>query len=411
MAIDRYWRNVGSVLTGAVVAQIIPIVGTLVIARQYAPAEFGIFAAWLGIVYFIGVLLTGRFETAFAIVPDGEPRRIAVITTVVTATLAAFVAAVVCSFIFRHQPSIAERQPTELVILLIPAALAVALAQIWQSWAAAEGNYRKLSYMRIAQAASITLGQITAGFISPSAATLAIAHIVGVMVGIALSAYIIPPGRFPRKQALKSMLNFWSQHRRFPIFSLPADGIKAAAAQLPVILIAARFGSEIAGLLALTMRTLGVPIGLLGRSVLDVFKRQAAATYLEQGECRTDYMRTFRVLAIASIGFSVVLASISESFFAMAFGENWVGAGTIALWLLPLFALRFIASPLSYMVYIAGKQHVDLIWQATLLAVTFAALNIPLRYDVALQAYSAGYSLLYIVYLVMSYRFSLGVSR
>jgi hypothetical protein len=63
------------------------------------------------------------------------------------------------------------------------------------------------------------------------------------------------------------------------------------------------------------------------------------------------------------------------------------------------------------MVYIAGKQHVDLVWQIALLAMTIAALNIPYGHDIALQVYSAGYSFLYVVYLAMSYRFSLGNRR
>jgi len=99
---------------------------------------------------------------------------------------------------------------------------------------------------------------------------------------------------------------------------------------------------------------------------------------------------------------------VSEWLFAFAFGEVWRGAGTIAVWLLPLFALRFIASPLSYMVYIAGKQHIDLLWQIVLLGVVLAALSIPSNHALALQAYSGGYSILYVIYLWMSYRFSRG---
>jgi O-antigen/teichoic acid export membrane protein len=411
MALDRYWRNVGTVLTGTVIAQIIPIVGALVIARQYSPAEFGVFAAWLGVVLFLGVLITGRFETALAIVPDGEPRRLAMLATLVTAAMAACIAAVFGGLILQLMPTIANRLPPTLVILLVPTALAVASAQAWQSWAAAEGKYRHLSLMRIAQAAAITIGQITVGVFSPSANALALTHLGGVIAGLALLACLIRPGFFPKYETKRTVLNFWSQYRRFPMFSLPADAINTGAAQLPILLVAGRFGADIAGLLAMTMRILGAPIGLLGKSVLDVFKRHAATSYRERGECRADYVRTFRVLAIASVAFCVVMASVSEPFFALAFGENWRGAGTIAVWLLPLFALRFIASPLSYMVYIAGKQHVDLAWQVALLAMTIAALNIPHEHDIALQAYSAGYSLLYIVYLAMSYRFSLGNRR
>jgi len=411
MAFDRYWRNVGSVLTGTVLAQIIPVAGSLVIARQYAPTEFGVFSAWLGIALLLGVVLTGRFETALAIVPDGEPRRLAVLSTLATTALAACVAAVVCGISVQLVPVIADHLSPSMVILLIPTALAIASAQTWQSWAAAEGRYRQLSAMRIAQAAAVTAGQIAIGALNTSATALALAHAAGVIAGLALSIYLMPPGLFPRNQASQTVLNFWRQHHRFPTLSLPADAINTAAAQLPVLLVAGRFGADMAGLLAMTMRILGAPIGLLGKSVLDVFKRHAATSYRERGECRADYVRTFRVLAIASLGFCVVMASVSEPFFALAFGENWRGAGTIAVWLLPLFALRFMASPLSYIVYIAGKQHVDLVWQVALLAMTIATLNIPHSPDIALQAYSAGYSLLYIVYLAMSYRFSLGNRR
>lgn len=408
---DRFWNHVGTVLTGAIVAQSIPLAGAVIIARQYAPAEFGLFSVWLGVVVLLSVVLTVRFETALAIIPDGDLRRLAVLSTVTTAGLAATVVAAIFGISLQFARAIEIGLTPAMLASLIPTALAIASAQTWQSWAAAEGRYRQLSAMRIAQAAAVTASQIAIGTLNPSATALALAHAAGVSAGLALSIYLMPPGVFPRNQARQTILAFWRQHHRFPTLSLPADAINAAAAQLPVLLVASRFGADIAGLLAMTMRILGAPIGLLGKSVLDVFKRHAATSYRERGECRADYVRTFRVLAIASLGFCVVMASVSEPFFALAFGENWRGAGTIAVWLLPLFALRFMASPLSYMVYIAGKQHVDLVWQVALLAMTIAALNIPYGHDIALQAYSAGYSLLYIVYLAMSYRFSLGNRR
>jgi len=93
----------------------------------------------------------------------------------------------------------------------------------------------------------------------------------------------------------------------------------------------------------------------------------------------------------------------------LAFGERWRQAGIIAVWLMPMFALRFVASPLSYVFYVAGKQHIDLMWQVALLLVTVATLYFPANYAHAIQAYSAGYALLYVIYLALSWRFSKGV--
>ena len=408
MAFDRYWRNVGSVLTGTMLAQMIPVAGSLVIARQYAPSDFGVFSAWLGMVLFLAVVLTGRFETALAIEDDGEPRRLAFVSTLATACLVAGAAVTILGVGTAVAPGMTGSFPAILIVASVPTALAIATAQTWQSWAAAEGRYRQLSLMRFAQAGAVTLIQIAVGAFQASAGALAIAHLLGVIVGLAVSARLMPVGVFPDGQSLATIRSFWYRHRRFPLIALPAGAINTAAVQLPVLIVASRFGAEIAGLLAMTMRILGAPIGLLGKSVLDVFKRHAAASFRERGECRSEYLRTFKVLALGSLAFCVVMSIASESLFALAFGEAWRGAGTIAVWLLPLFAFRFIASPLSYMTYIAGKQHVDLVWQFALLGMTLASLYIPSDYQLALQAYSAGYSMLYVAYLVMSYHFSLG---
>ena len=406
---SSYWKSVSTVLTGTALAQVIPIVGSLVIARLYAPAEFGVFAAWLGGVLLLAVMVTGRFETALAIEPDGEPRRLAAISTLMTAVIGSCVALILLASAMLIAPTVFANLPTALIVSLVPAGFAIAAANIWQSWAAAEGQYRYLSMMRIVQAGAVTLIQIIVSIFGPSAVMLATAHILGVCVGLVLSAYVMPIGRFPVGQIRATVRRFWHQQRRFPIFSLPADAINTAAAQLPILIVASRFGAETAGLLAMTIRILGAPIGLLGKSVLDVFKRHAATSFRERGECRSEYLRTFKALAISSLVFCIVMVFLSETFFALAFGEKWRAAGTIAVWLLPLFALRFIASPLSYMVYIAGKQHIDLFWQISLLVITVLSLCVPHSHELALQAYSAGYSMLYVIYLVMSYRFSLGV--
>ncbi|RFQ15133.1 translocase [Pseudomonas sp. ATCC 13867] len=224
-----------------------------------------------------------------------------------------------------------------------------------------------------------------------------------------MAIYIIPLSNLPKKSELLAYtINFWKKYRRFPIFSLPASFINTAAIQLPVLIVAGRFGSDIAGLLAMTIKVLGAPIGLLGKSVLDVFVRHAASSYRERGECREEYIKTFYALTLGSLAFCFIMALSGENLFILAFGQEWSHAGKIAVWLLPMFALRFIASPLSYMVYIADKQHLDLIWQIGLLGVTLACLAWISEYKLALQAYSISYAALYLIYLAMSYRFSQG---
>jgi O-antigen/teichoic acid export membrane protein len=407
---SRFWRQVGAVLSGTALAQLIPLLGSLAIARLYIPAEFGLFAAWIGAASLAAVAATGRYEVALALEADGAPRRIAARATLVAVLVAglplgggvAFLAAV----------GGLAGVPAALALWFVPAALVIAACQTWLTWAAAEGRLRELSSLRILQALLVTSAQVGAGMFWPSAASLAIAHTLGAALTLLAASWVLPLWGGTRagvdESGLSGMRSFWSRRRRFPLLSLPADGINTAAAQLPVLVIGARFGAEVAGHLALTMRVLAVPVALLGSAVLDVFRRRSAQSWREHGHCRDVFQQTFTVLAAGSTLGSIVLALCAEPLFTLAFGPQWRAAGTMALWLLPLFALRFVASPLSYLFYVAEKQHVDLAWQTVLLAMTVATLWLPSGHAAALQAYSLGYCAMYVVYLLLSYRFSRG---
>ncbi|MGI2026446.1 lipopolysaccharide biosynthesis protein [Endozoicomonas acroporae] len=405
----NYWKSVASVLTGTVIAQVIPVVGSLVIARLFAPSDFGVFSAWLGVAMLVGVLLTCRFDMALAIEEDGEPRQRAVWAVIIAVMIITTIVTICLLAVYLWLPHLLSNYSTDLIMTLIPMALLFAASNLWQLWAAAEGEYYKLNYMRIVQAALVTLFQIAAGMLLNSAVALAISQLLGVLFAFVFSVWLMPLGKPKFRNFKAKIFAFWFRHRNFPMFSLPADFISTAAAQLPVLIVASRFGADNAGLLAMTMKVLGAPIGLLGKSVLDVFRRHAAQSYRNRGECKEEYLRTLKVLTLGSAVFCLFMMFASEPLFVIGFGEEWTGAGTIAVWLLPLFALRFIASPLSYMVYIAEKQHLDLLWQCSLLSMTLFTLGLLFNFEKALLVYSFGYSALYLAYLAMSYRFSLGV--
>lgn len=404
----NYWKSVASVLTGSAMAQAIPILGSVIIARQFSPSEYGLFSAWLGAVLLLAVLIPCRFEMGLAISEDGEPRRLDVISILMTAVLVSCVVGVFCVIALILLPKVGAKFPTLLIALAPPTAFAIAVVNVWQAWAAAEGLYRRLSMIRVVQAAAITLIQIATGLFHPSASSLALAHLAGVALSILFSLHLLPLGRLAIGGSTRSLIEFWVRWRQFPMFSLPAGLINTAAAQLPIVIVASRFGADIAGLLALAIKVMGAPSGLLGRSVLDVFKRHASIAFKERGECRREYLKTLYVLAVVAFCGSILLALFSEALFSLAFGENWADAGNIAVWLLPLFAMRFIASPLSYMTYIVGKQHVDLAWQVCLFCLALTSLYLFNSYSEALKAYSLVCAVLYVIYLWMSYEFSSG---
>lgn len=406
---NRFWKQVSSVFFGALAAQLIPIIGSLFIARIFSPDDFGRFSTWLAIVTIVSVVVTFRLEAVLAITEDGMPRVKAVFATFVVSILMAILF-FFCMIIGANFLKVGYSSPgsSTLLLTVVPAALLLALNQIWQTWAAAEGLYGKLNTMRLVQAATLVLVQVGAGLKYPNAVSLVVGLVVASGVAFGWSVMMMPQfihGQFFRLIEFK---DFLSRYRNFPLYALPADSINTAVGQLPILVISYRFGHEAAGYLALTMRVLGAPIGLVGKAVLDVFKRHAVQSIQKTGNCRDLYVDTLAMLVVAALTMIVGTLFLAEDIFLYAFGFEWISSGHIAILLLPMFALRMIASPLSYMAYLVERQRIDLLWQSGLLLVTVATLYAFNSFEFTLIGYSVGYAFMYLVYIGISYQLSKG---
>jgi len=405
-----FLRLVGRVLLGMVTAQGIALLGSLLVARIYIPSQFGLYSTWQATVMMVALAITGRYEAAIVVVPGGACRRQAILSSLTLVgcmgVLLLLLAGLMLPFISLPSSIMGQH-----VLLAITASVLAASIQIFQSWATAEAQYDELSYFRIAQATGIVVAQVAGGLVSPTAPSLMTGFILGQMIGLAwaLRAYRLSDLRaWCRSMRWVRIAAFYRRHYRFPVYSLPADLMNLTAWQIPLFVISSRFGLEAAGLYAMALRILGGPISLLSAAVLDVFKKSAASSYREVGSCRAEYIRTLMILLPIGGAFWIAVQLFSEFFFGFAFGAEWMRAGTVAIWLAPMFALKFAASPLGFVLYIAGCQLVDLLWQVSLLVATSVALTVPTSFESAVRTYALGYAGLYVVYLMLSYHFSRG---
>lgn len=406
---SAYWKHVSSVFSGTLLAQSIPIIGSLVITRIFSPEGFGEFSTWLALVSFVSVIVTLRLENTLPIVTDGDARNEAVFIILVT-TLLVTTLFTACLFASCFLFEIGGFLPKETALLLFapPAIVFVALNQVWQTWAAVNGSYKKLNTMRVVQALTTVLIQIIAGLEYPSAFSLVFGFALASAISFVV-AFRMMPRLVDRKFCKKVQFSdFFKKFKKFYLYALPADAINTAVSQLPLLVVFQRFGSETAGYLALTIRVLGAPVGLVGKAVLDVFKRHAVESIREIGNCRELYLKTFTVLVMASGLMVVCTVFLAEDIFNLAFGVEWAKSGQMAIWLLPMFALGLIASPLSYISYLVGKPHIDFMWQISLLVTVVITLYSFSSYKSTLIGYGVGYALMYFWYIFISYRFSCG---
>lgn len=407
-----FFSRIMRVLLGTLGAQLITIGVMLLLVRLYTPGEIGAFSVWLSAATIIAVLLTGRYELAlFSTDQRDELHAVIKLVLVLVVLLSVVVAGVLLVI-----PYLTSRLPAEIShywLALVVVAAGLGINKLLLALLTYQQAFNRLGLARISLAACIAVAQVGAAYVLQGERGLIYGQMLGVVLATVLAALWVGrpllTGSLGASSAKVSLVA--RSYSNFPKYSLPADLINTVSSQLPIILLASKFGGEIAGWFALTLRMMGAPISLLAASVLDVFKEQAAREYRETGNCRALFLSTFKVLALLALPPFIIVGFFAEPAFGLIFGEAWTESGRYAVLLIPLFYMRFVVSPLSYTIYIAQRQNLDLLWQLVLLAMTVACFMLPATVESVLSYYAAGYAFMYFIYFWMSFHCAKGEAK
>jgi O-antigen/teichoic acid export membrane protein len=162
------------------------------------------------------------------------------------------------------------------------------------------------------------------------------------------------------------------------------------------------------GFYSLVNRVLGMPISLIGSSIGQVFYKQATVEKRATGKVIKSFKSTFKkLLLISIIPFGALFFTI-ENLFVLVFGENWTIAGEYAKALTPLFAIRFIVSPLSVTNQVNLKNNIGLVFNIILLVLTFNILMVShiyrLEFINMIYIMTSAQSLFYLSFLWVVYK-------
>jgi len=386
------------------IAQAIPIAISPILTRIYTPEDFGVFALYMSLTSIITVIATGRYELAIML-PTKDSDAINIMILSIGITSAISLACLIIVYFFNFEiTNILNNENISNWLYLIP--FSILISGIYTNlnyWFNRKKEYKSLALNRVYQSSTTATTNLSIGFLGLNSGL-----ILGTFLGQLTSLAILIKKFLKDKKIYDIKINkleifiLAKKYIKFPKFDILASLSSVLAQQLPNMLFSIAFNMTTVGYYYLAQKMLGLPITLVASAILDVFKEKASNDFKIYNNARKIYLFTFKKLFLLSFIPSILIFVYAIDLFEIIFGENWKIAGEYSQILVPMLFLRFISSPLSFMLYIGEKQHINLYSQFGLLIMILISFYIGQEPKNIIIFISISFSLFYLIQLSIS---------
>ncbi len=410
-------RNTLLLSGGAVFSQVITIFTAPWLSRIYSPADYGILTLYMTITGLVGVLTSLQLHNVIIISKDEEEAGKVLKLIILVSGLFAIFTLVFILLVFFRVINLGNISDLGLWIFLSPVSIFfMGWNTAFSAWANRSKDYKLLTRNRLFSAILVPLVSITLGYLLKGPSGLLIGFIVSqVLPSILLSRFYVKQGvRFPAFGEVQAR-SLFRKHSHYLKFTLPSDFINNLVNQVPVFMFARYYGQTALGSYGMSNRMLGLPVLLVSNSTAEVFRQRASHDYTSNRNCFPLYVKTARTLFLLGILPFTLLFFFGPQLFHYILGGQWVIAGQISSVLAPMFLLRFVVSPLSYMYFIAGRQKEDFLFHVIFIVVLIVSLLAAYYLNGTMIdfmiTFSVVYSASYIVSFFRCLKFSKGIQQ
>ncbi len=380
-----FLKNVSILMTGTVIASIIPAIVQPILTRIYTPADFGLYGLYFA---FIGVFtsVSGlRYELAVPLPQVKEDTdRMAMITIFSAACVSVLL--FIFSYIFRFQ--IAEMLNNERMaswILIVPFGVFVGgIYQAFNYWLIRHKAFKSSAINRVTQKVVDSPVMVVLGYLSFGAGQVVGDFTGRAMMGLMAMFQAIKNGFTFKSFEWKRVKKLASQYRDFPLFSTLPTLADSIGLYIPVMLISSMFSDNEAGFYTNTRNLLSIPLIFISRNLSQVLLERFVSRKNNKLSVLPEVRKIFWYLILSTIPFIIILILFAPQLFVFVFGENWKDSGIYTQILVVSYALRFVNGSLTVVFSALERIRLASYWQVYFF---FAIISLSLLKQFNLSAY------------------------
>ena len=359
-------RNATILISGTVIAQVIPVLLQPFLRRFFSPEAFGTYSVYLSLVAMIAVITSLRYDDA-VVLPKEDSDSANVLFLSLLFNFFINLALFLIIVFFGRKLIILLNIPSELpvsILYLIP--LSVFLLNTYQSfnyWLIRQKKYYAVTSNKLVRRGTEGLSLVIFAVLRYPKG-LIYSDIFGQVANAAVTIFNSIRSGFKissfNRSAMGSVLREYSD---FPKYNLIPAFMSACSYYLPTILINKYYSPEMTGYFDLSKLLLSIPLAFIATSVSNVLLQRISERFSKNESFVNDLKPLFYIVLLICIVELAAILLFSREIFDIAFGKNWRVSGEISRIMVWSFTLNFFVSSFSCVFISMQRIKTYSIWQ------------------------------------------------
>lgn len=353
-------------LSGTIIAQLIPFLLAPIISRLYSPIQMGEFAIYSSIVAIITVVGAGRYEIAI-LIPKFKRDALHLIFGCIGIAFGVFILLTLTSVLFNNALT-SYFKISPITVYLIPIAVFLyTLSQIISQWLIRTDKIKQSATNKVIQTSTTGLINIGAGNFNMKIG-LIYGDILGRLSYVLYSSKLFCYYKIIKLNQVAKNLAVFNEYPKYNLFSALLD---AVSLNIPIFFLNYYFSKTDLGLFNHVRMYIGAPLSIIAYTVSQIFFQQIIKKIHLNASIKKSTQQLFTILFFIGLLPLITVLLINKESYALVFGYRWLNSFGIMQILIFSFFVRFVVSPLSILLIALNKIKWLSLWQVLYFASLF----------------------------------------
>ena len=350
----KYVKNVSVLMSGTLLAQIIPLLFEPILKRIYTPAEFGELSIFIKIFSIITICMSCSYELGVLIARDKDESN-ECIEVGFFFNILLIILLEILIYLLQKNGIISEK----FFFYLLPLSSSFySIGNLFNNKLIWEEKYKQISLNKFIRRITEVVFQIL----------LKSQKSIGLIVGSTIGNFFymlynlrISNIRINLKLSkIKVNIFKYSYYPRYNLFPQVFNSLSSIVLDVYVLI---KFSVIEVGYLELTQKILIVPSSLLGEAVSKVFLQNILKKINKKQTIKEDVIKITSLFLIIGGIYFIGIFYFSETIFEIIFGKEWITSAIYAKYMVFYIIVSFVVSPISSILIALKKFKINSIWQ------------------------------------------------